>query len=166
MTSLGIRPRFRQVVNETPEKVLKKIEDELSRKDTNCIGVVLPSTITLKMPEDQQHFWTPQLNLSLEKNGDSETLIRGFYGPSPSVWSIFTFGYATVGILSAFMLVLATSQWMLKKDPSLSFWILLFLGIVALGLYLTAQFGQKLGAQQMFTLHQFFEKAVGVHTNL
>ena len=29
------------------------------------------------------------------------------------------------------------------------------------GLYLTAQFGQKLGAQQMFKIHQAYEAAIG-----
>jgi hypothetical protein len=33
--------------------------------------------------------------------------------------------------------------------------------IIAIGMYLLAQFGQKIGAQQTFLLHQIYEQAVG-----
>ena len=35
------------------------------------------------------------------------------------------------------------------------------LAMAALVLYLVAQFGQKIGAEQMFTLHHFFEDSIG-----
>ena len=165
MTSLRIRPRFRQIVEGTTIEIQDKIKKELAKENCPCKGLVVLETITLKIPENEQHFWTPQLNISLEKHNNNQTVVRGFYGPKPSVWSIFTFGYAIVGILSLFVLVYGTSQWMLNKDPG-SLWGLLILGAVGFGLYLTAQSGQKLGAQQMFTLHHFYEKTLGVQATL
>ncbi len=165
MTSLRIRPRFRQIAEGTPDEIRDRIKEELAKDDCPCKGLMVLETITLRIPENEQHFWTPQLNISLEKLSSNQTLIRGFYGPKPSVWSIFTLGYAVVGILLLFVLVYGTSQWMLNKDPS-SLWGLIILGAFGIGLYLTAQSGQKLGAQQMFTLHHFYEKALGVQTQL
>jgi hypothetical protein len=36
-----------------------------------------------------------------------------------------------------------------------------FLGLAAVVLYIIAQFGQKLGVEQTFTLHHFFERSIG-----
>ena len=37
------------------------------------------------------------------------------------------------------------------------FWLVPYLPWISLGIYITAQVGQKLGAQQTFQLHQFLE---------
>lgn len=131
MTSLRIRPRFRQIVEGIPDEIQDRIKDELAKGGCPCKGVIVQGTITLKIPEREQHFWTPQLSISMEKHNSNQTLVRGFYGPKPSVWSIFTFGYAITGILGIFALVYGTSQWMLNKGPN-SLWALLFLGAVGL----------------------------------
>lgn len=40
-------------------------------------------------------------------------------------------------------------------------WIFGGMVAVAVGLYVSAQFGQKLGARQTFLLHQIYESAMG-----
>ena len=46
-------------------------------------------------------------------------------------------------------------------------WSLPIFATIAFGMYLIAQFGQKIGVEQTFRLHHFFEETVGekVHIN-
>lgn len=40
-------------------------------------------------------------------------------------------------------------------------WIFAALMLIMIGMYIFAQLGQKIGAQQTFLLHQIYEEAVG-----
>lgn len=115
--------------------------------------------ITLMIPMTERHFWSPQLSLSFEQT-DEGTIIRGLYGPNPTVWAIFFFGYISLGILALFALMAGSSQWMLGMEAPL-LWVVPACAVVALILYLVAQAGQKVGAEQMYRLHHFYEATVG-----
>jgi hypothetical protein len=156
MTSFRIRPRFIHTCNETPEEIHEKFKTSLKKENAPVVGVVIPDHIILKVLPDQRHYWSPQLSLSIEIKNNT-TLIRGLYGPNPTVWATFFFGYAILGIIVLFTGMIGLSQWYLGLYP---YWlwaipICIFLFLI---LYLIAQAGQKLGAQQMFELHHFYEE--------
>ncbi len=159
MTSFRIRPRFEIWVPEAPEAVQERIRRRLADAREICNGTVIPGHIVLKIPAAEQHFWSPQLSLNLEAHDDG-TLISGLYGPNPSVWVMFTFGYGAVGILALFISIFGFTRRSLGLDAPI-LWVLPLLGIIAVGLYLASQIGQKLGAEQTFTLNHFFEEALG-----
>jgi hypothetical protein len=139
------------------EELVKK---EKENEETSCDLSILSGHIVVRIPPEDRHFWSPQLNLSIEKEDDGKTLIRGFYGPNPNTWALFTYGYAVLSILFVFVGIWGMSKLTLNKAaPEL--WILPILGLLALTLYITAQFGQKLGAEQMYKLHFFYQKVIG-----
>lgn len=155
MASFRIRPRFIHVSEENPEEVRDIFKARLAEKDIQVSGTIIPNHIILKIPPDQRHYWSPQLNLSVEMK-DDVTLIRGLYGPNPNVWATFFFGYAILGVIALFTGMIGLSQLFLGLNP---YWlwaipICLFSGLIV---YLIAQAGQKVGAQQMFELHHFYE---------
>ena len=159
MTSFRIRPRFIYSSKESPEKIHSKFKNRLAEDNAPVIGVIIPDHIILKIQPERRHYWSPQLSLSLEKKGDV-TLVRGLYGPNPNVWATFFFGYAALGISALFASMIGLSQWFLGLN---AYWlwtvpICLFIAII---LYLIAQAGQKVGAQQMFELHHFYEETMG-----
>jgi hypothetical protein len=47
------------------------------------------------------------------------------------------------------------------KMPAWGLGIATVMLLIAIGMYLLAQFGQKIGAQQTFLLHQIYEEAAG-----
>ena len=158
MTSFRNRPRFIQTSLDSPDEIHDKFKSRMAEKDAPVCGVVIPNHIVLKILPDQRHYWSPQLSLSLEIR-DHATLIRGLYGPNPAVWASFFFGYAILGIIALFASMIGLSQWFLGIN---AYWlwavpICLFLSLI---LYLIAQAGQKVGAQQMFDLHHFYEKTM------
>ena len=161
MTSIRIRPRFKDSYNLTPVQIQELVRARLQEADCPCTGKILNGFITLYILRSEQHFWSPQLSLSFEKDEDSErTIIRGLYGPNPTVWAVFTLGYAALSILSLFIGFYGFSQFSLGHDAGI-LWALPVLAGLAASLYVVAQFGQKLGVEQTFTLHHFFEETLG-----
>lgn len=160
MSSFRIRPRFIQIVEIDPEaareQIVRRIESETSR----CEVRSFPGYVTLLIPEKDQHFWSPQLSLSLEATAEGRTVIHGIYGPNANVWTLFLYGYLLVGSLGLFAGIFGCAQWIVGQTA----WGLIVLGAlvtIAIGLYFLAQFGQKLGARQTYLLHLTYEAAIG-----
>ena len=158
MSSFRIRPRFKLQVIYIIDKIQSKIENEFKKSNRQCNANVNDTFITLSLPEKDIQYWSPQLRLSLEENEEG-ILIRGLYGPKPSIWALFFYFYAAFGILGFFAGIYGFVQLSLDL-PAPILWTLPVLAICSFILYLFSQTGQKLGAQQMFTLHNFFESAL------
>jgi hypothetical protein len=164
MTSFRIRPRFKVITSKTPTEIQQDIQQRLHTHTQDCIGTVIQGHIVLKIPIQDQHYWSPQLSLNLEEEENS-TVIYGLYGPKPTVWAMFTFGYATIGILALFVGITGLSKVSLGKS-AFELWAIPAFAIIALVLYVLSQIGQKIGAEQTFTLHHFFEEATGLKVHV
>jgi len=164
MSSFRTRPRFRKVITMPPEEFEELIRELLNMDDAPCTGKIRRGHLRLFILPEEQHYWSPELGISYEEH-EKGTLVRGLYGPRPSLWAMFFYGYAIFGIM-----ILFTSMWGLAlltmdKNP----WPLWFVLVAVIGialLYIIAQTGQKLGAEQTFTLHHFFEDSVGQRTHI
>jgi len=159
MTSFRIRPRFRQLSNEKPEEIQKAIKKKIENRNDQFTAFFMDDHITIKIHSRHRHFWSPQLNISLETIQDI-TVIRGLYGPNPTVWAVFFFGYAALGIIVVIASMLLLSQYMLEMETRF-WWIIPACISFAVMLYIIAQMGQKFGASQMFDLHHFYEETIG-----
>lgn len=153
-----IRPRIR-VENELPPTLLsEKVKNNL--KDQQKIeGKVLPNFITIYPIEKDQHYWSPQLTITIEET-DKGSLIRGLYGPKPSVWTMFIFFYSFIGFATMIVAMIGLSFWSLDKDASILWWVPALI-LLFFSLYLVAYLGQKFGQKQMIYLHHFMEECLG-----
>jgi hypothetical protein len=157
MTSIRIRPRFQQHITRSSESLLQLFEQQFITGEPSCTGTIIPDNhVLIKINPSERHFWSPQLWLTFDTEDDGNTLLRGLYGPGPSVWTLFVFGYGALGVAALFIAMAGFAQLNLDM-PAPILWALPFIGLCALGIYITAQVGQKLGAQQTFQLHQFLE---------
>ena len=164
MSSFKLRPRFRKVCTGTIDEHTTHFKQLLVTED-DIAGSVANAFIKLRIAPKDNHYWSPELSLMLEPH-EKGTLIRGLYSPKSSVWTMFAFAYGTISILLAGLLVWGGVVWQMNDDPSLLAMgvpSLLGAGIVV---YMIAQFGQKIGAEQMFTLHHFFEDAIKVRVHI
>ena len=159
MSSFRVRPRFQQEVNFSSLEIRDRVKSALSDSSEPYTAIYLPNQITLKIKPDERHFWSPQLNISLEEKEDG-TLIRGLYGPNPSIWAMFFFAYSALGIIILFAGMVVLSQLSLGMETPF-WWVIPFCTTLILIIYIIAQAGQKIGAQQMFDLHHFYEKILG-----
>ena len=158
MSSFRIRPRFKHQIEGDQEKLEEKIQQAVSH-EPHFISTHLPGHLYIKIDPQKQHFWSPQLHLSFEQKDDI-VIVRGLYGPNPTLWAVFFFGYVSLAILSMFIGMWGLSRWSLGMSSTV-LWTIPVFAIITLIMYLSAQAGQKLGAQQMFDIHHFYEEIAG-----
>ncbi len=159
ITFTRIRPRIQFESEYSPEQLYRKIKENLEKADVECEGHVLPGFATFYPLEENQHYWSPQLTIHFEKT-ENGSLIRGLYGPKPSVWTMFMFFYSFIGFVTMIAAMVSLSYWSLEQE-SLIFWSVPVLILIFLSLYLVAYLGQKFGHQQIVYIHQFLEECVG-----
>jgi len=160
MSSFRLRPRFSHTIDlsmdDMRDRLVRQARDDGDRCEVKCF----PGYLTLRIPEADQHRWSPQLNLSLESDTPGKTHVEGTYGPNTNVWSAYLYAYLLVGTAGIFSGIFGACQWCIGATA----WGLGVFAItvaLAVGLYILAQFGQKLAAQQTFLLHRVYEDAVG-----
>lgn len=157
-----VRPRFEVLAPMPPAEAVQRLRNSLKQEGAAVKGKVITGFATLYLPRDEQHYWSPQLTISIEdvedKNG---CLVRGLYGPRASVWTMFVFFYAAIGFFTMVVLLWGLTNHTLGKSVWILWWIPVLV-LVFLTLYLVAYFGQRLGHDQMLTLHQFVEKSLGL----
>lgn len=151
-----IRPRIKVKTNLSSEDINSRIKLLLKSEKASCEGQATQGFATIYPPEADQHFWSPQLTITIEES-DEGNLVRGLYGPKPSVWTMFVFFYAAIGFATMIVLMIGLSLWSLG-NPATILWYVPALILLFLSLYLVAYFGQKLGHKQMGALHRFIEE--------
>lgn len=161
MSSFKIRPRFKHIVHGKKDALEEKLVKGVEQKKDAFVSNHLPGHLYIKVHPATQHFWSPQLHLSFEQEKD-EVIVRGLYGPNPTVWAIFFFSYAALGILSLFLGMWGLTRWSLDMDASI-LWAIPVFAALAMALYVCAQAGQKLGAQQLFDIHHLYEDLMEDH---
>jgi hypothetical protein len=155
MSAIEIRPRFTEVVPMNTEEVLERLHRALDDPSAKIKGSIFDHHVRLKIPFEDQHYWSPQLSLILEEEGDS-TLIRGLFGPRSSVWLMFVFFYSTIGAICLFVAITGFSQLSLGI-PAPVLWVIPIGAILALALYLMAKAGERLGKEEMRLLKNFLD---------
>jgi hypothetical protein len=160
MASFRIRPKFSVETDQSIEAILLNTKEFLKSQNTEIKGIAMQDHITLRINQNERHFWSPQLSILLLPE-NNKTKVIGVYGPMPNVWLIFTFSYLALSVLSVFVAIVGFSQYSLGLESKI-LWLLPFFGGAMLLLYILSQFGQKLGAEQMFTIHHHFENILKI----
>jgi hypothetical protein len=160
MSSFHLRPTFADTIELDIEEARRQIVSQVGRDEARCEVKSFPGFICLRIPEQDRHFWSPRLNISLEPDDQGKTRVQGTYGPNANMWSSFLYGYLLVGSIGLFSGILGCCQQTLGMTPW-GLWIFAVMLVLGIGMYVMAQLGQKLGARQTFLLHQIYEAAVG-----
>lgn len=165
MSSFRIRPRFKKECALPVRELEQKFVEIIKNNDDNLVGTVSKNFITIKVPQEDNHYWSPRLTIMLDESEDGKTTMRGLYGPNPNVWSFFAYSYGAIGLSIFFITLFGLSMYSIGEGGWLLWWNI---PLVAVGitLYIIAQFGQKIGAEQMFRLHHFFENAIKEHVHI
>lgn len=151
-----IRPRFKTHHNLKPDQIENCISEAFKKDQKGIYGTVLEGHATIFVPQQDQHYWSPQLSLSFEKD-EAGSVLRGLFGPRPEVWTMFVLFYSLIGFAVLVISVIGYSQWSLGNSGAILWWVPI-LSLVFLTLYLVAYFGQKLGRKQMRILKEFIEE--------
>lgn len=159
MSSFRIKPRFKHVTEMSYDQISELIKQGLDKDKTECDYQFILGSLRVKIPEADRHYWSPELNLSFEEI-DDKTEIVGRYGPSSTTWTLIVAIYAALALLTFFIGIYGSAKVSVGLDGTI-LWLIPVFFVLALALYITAQFGQKLGAEQMYKLHFFYQKIIG-----
>ena len=159
-----LRPRFRYYVPTPQEEVAEQFNVILKDSNQKFTGTALKYHIVIDFPEKDRHYWSPQLDLNLEKY-ESGTLIRGLLGPRPNVWTVFMFFNAIGGVLGIGGSIIGIGQWSMGNDP-MAFWLLPFSAIMFGGVYFAGKTGKKIAHNESVELHQFLIQNLKDYTEL
>ncbi|MCR9063406.1 MAG: hypothetical protein NXI00_05545 [Cytophagales bacterium] len=158
MTSIRTRPRFRLESSLRPEEIKNRLKEKLINHG-EITGAFYDIHCSFDISISQRHFWSPHLNLNLEET-ETGTILRGRYGPAPTIWTVFMFAYGALGISFLFIALFGLSQMALKQASPI-LWALPVITVGIVTLWLIGQTGQKLGVEQTFRIHHFLEDAIG-----
>ncbi len=157
MTSFRIRPKFEIEHEMSIPQMTNRIKEVLVQEGNPFDAVETPGHLILKVKKEDQHYWSPQLNLMfIETEGNSGIKIKGRYEPHHNVWTLFILLYLAIAILILFLSIIGFSRMGLGMSAKI-LWVVPVLGAMAIGLYIVSQIGQKLGADETYSLHHFIE---------
>ncbi|MFQ5583831.1 MAG: hypothetical protein ACE5GL_05295 [Calditrichia bacterium] len=158
MFRLQIRPSFKLVISLSPGKTVERIRDQIKKHEGKVASTVMNNYIILSIPPEKEHFWSPRLTVEVDEH-EKGSVVRGLFGPRPSVWTMFAGFYFSVIILGTVGLIFGLVQWSLKMTPY-GLWAVpaaIVLLAVAYGIALS---GQNLGLAQMHLLRSVLDKAL------
>lgn len=153
-----LRPRFEYVAPCPAEAAPARLRDALERGGAQIRGRVFGEHAVLHVPSGEERVWSPFLSLDLVWHEEG-TLVRGLFGPKPSIWSLFVAAYAICGFGAVFALGFAYAQWSLGQPPW-ALWVLPVAALGALATYTFARYGQQRGRGQMDALRGFLDDAL------
>lgn len=155
---MRVRPRYKRITTLPQCQVIDQILESLIEKQ-EVAGSTLDNHAYLSIPPEDQHYWSPEFHITVEKLENKKTLVRGVLGPKPKVWTMFMFLYSAVIVLFFLGLAMGVSQWMLGMDAPL-LWSIPACVILWVLIVIAAQFGQFKGREQTVILWNFIDEAI------
>ncbi len=158
--NIEIRPRFKLISKFNNEEVLAKIGDAIP-KQKDVLGVVSKNHVFLRIPEIKQHYWSPTMEVVVDKYYDDENkaYIKCILGPKQTIWVMLMFFYIGIGVLALFGGMYGLVKWNLGKE-SIFIWAFPVAFVLFSIIYLTAKYGQRKGRDQMLYLVSFLYHAI------
>ena len=159
-SNVHLRPRFRDEFSMPPDKLLAKFEKAIQHDSFKFKGTIIGSHIILDIPPSENHFWSPQLNISIEKGLESPTLLRGLFGPKPQIWTFFMFIHFAVALAFIGFGIMAYVKMNLGKSYLFPMILCSAMPVFWLILYFIGQLGRRKGRAQMIELNDFMNDVI------
>ena len=154
-SEIFLRPRFTIDLNESCLNVIQNFKEALKADNCKFVGKIVDNHIFLGISPKKDHFWSPQLHLEIVELNDSNSELKGLFGPKPQVWTLFMFIHFIVGSSFLGFAVLLYTRISLEEDFTFPLIMMIFLPIIWFVLYFLGKIGKDTGKNQMKELHDF-----------
>lgn len=149
------RPRFKMATRLSQKELIELLKTALEHHSEQFSGNVNPEIATIKVNSETSTYWQPQLSLRLEQE-NGVTIIRGMFGPSPSIWTFFMFMYFG----SITLTMVCATLWLIEKQIGSNYFpwaiYITIIGILLLLITYTASHIGKIKAKsEMKQLREF-----------
>jgi hypothetical protein len=156
-----LRPRFKVDISESAEAVLSRLEAR-KHDQTDFVVSRIDQHVFIKIPKQQQHFWSPQLHIEVDEIDEENCLLHGLFGPSPTVWTFFMFLHFMVACFFIGFGIWAYSNATLDKTYAIQVAVMFFMVILWFLLYFAGRWGKATGKSEMLALYDFLKKTVRI----
>lgn len=138
--------------------VLVAVRSALESGRAPCSGHVGLRHLNLHIADGERHLWSPWICIEVTPE-DTGSRLRGYFGPHPSLWGIFTAVYAIqVFLFLAAVMYGSVSAWLDMGQTGLWIALVLLLSLaLSCGLNLA---GEWMGAPQMKITREFLARTV------
>ena len=152
-----IRPRFTLKSNASVDNICSRYKVILMTKNQVLSGKVRHGYISVFPSSDHMHYWSPHLSVTLEQDEENpnQTVIRGLYGPTPAVWTMFVFIYAIIALATVIIFIIGFANMSIGESGRI-LWALPILIILLLSIYATSYYGQRKAHDQIEIIDDFF----------
>jgi hypothetical protein len=156
---VALRPRFSLELTDQPEKLLTAFENAGANNAAFVISRI-DDHVFIRFPKQKQHFWSPQLHLEIYKIENQPTVLKGLYGPSPTVWTLFMFLHFVIGILFIGAGIWAYTNIVLDEPLTIPVVALAVLFVLWFVLYFSGRLGKQAGKKEMVLLQNFLTETL------
>lgn len=148
------RPRFKIYTTLSPKEYENNLRKYIA-ENAEFGGNVNQEIATISVKTEEDFYYKPYLSLRTELD-EGKTAIRGVFGPSSDIWTLFVFIYSTLILSFGSLMVLWFVGNQIKIDDfqwclPVSFLVLLLIGLN----YGAAKFGQNKAKREMSQLRRF-----------
>jgi Na+/melibiose symporter-like transporter len=150
-----LKPRFRLEFEESEAVILQKFITGLEQSNFKYPNKIVDQHIMIDVQPEEEHFWSPQLQIEIEKGENEKTIVKGILGPKPKVWTFFMFLHFFVAVTFFVFLVIFYTNWSLKQEYTFAMIMCIVMPILWVILYFSGQLGKRFGYNQMVELHDF-----------
>jgi ABC-type multidrug transport system fused ATPase/permease subunit len=156
-----LKPRFKmELEDKSVDEVLNAFKENLAKNDCKYCSKISGNHIFLDVPKEENHFWSPQMQVEILKNKNDKTIVKGIIGPKPQIWTFFMFVHFIIATLFVVFFVWFYTNWTLNKDYQFQKYMLLILPILSVGLYFFGQSGKRIAYNQMVELDRFLMEII------
>ncbi len=164
-SNVHLRPRFKDEFPIPPSKLLAKFEKAIQHSSFKYKGVVIGNHVILDIASPEDHFWSPQLNITIEKGQEKACLLRGLFGPKPQIWTFFMFIHFAIAFAFTGFGIMAYVKMNLGKTFAFPLIVCCAMPVIWLLMYMIGQLGKRKGRSQMIALNNFMNEVIegGLH---
>lgn len=164
MSLAPIRPTFEHAVCMGKDELLTQLQNQFDNHACRCPYQVVGSHFVVTVPHDQRRFWSPWLNMEVV-DAQPGVVLHGRFSPKPAIWTAFMFLYLTLITGGCFAIMFGISKAIMHQSGLRwdVFGGVLFL--IALGLYVSSQIGQRLAHDQIELLHDLVRQGLCIETH-
>lgn len=150
------RPLYEADARLPPDEVLARVRRALAGVPCPCVGIVGRDSFQLHVCDAERHLWSPWISIEVRGTGTGAYL-RGYFGPHPSLWGIFTGLYAVQVFVFVAGLMHGWISWTLQM-PATGLWVAGATLISLAGSCAANIAGEWAGAPQMRLIEGFLAR--------
>ncbi|WP_435261604.1 GTP-binding protein [Tenacibaculum sp. nBUS_03] len=154
-----LKPRFQIDFDMNADFLLEKLKKNIDGNQRFKMKSI-DNHIIVDVPEKENHYWSPQLQVEIEELTENRSKIKGLFGPKPQVWTLFMFIHFGVAISVLIFGVVIYSNWSLKKSTLFPIVMLVVLSLLWIVLYGIGTIGKSIGKKQMDELKEFTKQVL------